>query len=72
MKKTLNICYYYKPEGDFDAFTFVGECSERGAIKYAKYAFGFKLKAEDIDGVYLLDREDDDKGNYYIISITKK
>lgn len=69
--KTLNICYYYKPEGDMDAFNFVGECTEEGAIEYGKYAFNFTIKRDDIDGVYPVDKEEDADGHEYKITIEK-
>ena len=70
--KTLNICYYYKPEGDMDAFLFIGEATEGNAKRYARFDWKHKLKDEDIEGVYTVTMETDDKGKEYDIIIKER
>ncbi len=71
----LFLAYFYKPDGDKDACTFVGDNHERAStaenqfLRYANKYNDWGIKREDIEGVYLLDKEDDAHGRDYKIII---
>lgn len=67
----LYIAYFYSNGGDLDACNYVGKTgSEREFLAYAKEQ-GWKITEEDIEGIYTVREEEDNKGNKYIINITK-
>ena len=67
--KTLNICYYQRDGEEADAFTFVGEATEKEALKYARdYSF-WPVEADDIKDVFKIETEEDATGKNYKITI---
>ena len=66
------IAYYYTPDGDKDAVVFIvdkDDYLESQFKKYAKWAWGFTVKDEDIEGVYMCEEEEDCKGKSHKIKV---
>ena len=68
----LYIAYFYKPDGDNDACTFIADPDKNIIKQFLKYANewqGWDIKECDIDGIYGIREEEDGNGNKYKIKV---
>jgi len=71
--KKLYIAYFYKPSDEYDAVIFVAEENksiENQFKRYANWAWGIKIKDEDIFGIYEVGELEDCYGNEYEFKYT--